>query len=191
VPAETVTVTCLATHYGDTDPPVVEWMGQVVQPKFGDVELELVCEPSGTLDRAYNQGPKWQRACWKTVYSTGVRGCNLALDAYEVEATLSAVDGLTLTSAAFATAPLNLAGGWIEWTGASGTQRLTIMAHAGEEVVVLSGAADLDVGLDVVARPGCEQTWAACAARGNTINYGGAIYKPVKNPMDGVSMSWR
>lgn len=189
-PAETVSVTCYAYHVGDADLPAVEWMGQVVQPRFGDVELELECEPTTAFDRAYKQGPRWQRACWKTVYSSGVRGCNLGLDAFKVDAVLSAVSGLTLTAAAFASAPLNLAGGWIEWTGASGVQRLTIMRHVGDEIDVLTGAADLAATLVVVARPGCEQNWAACLARSNTVNYGGAIYKPTKNPTDGVSMSW-
>lgn len=189
-PTETVSIVCMAMHVGDTDPPAVEWMGQVVQPRYTDVELELECEPTASIERAFNQGPKWQRACWKTVYSTGIRGCNLAIDAYKVDATLSAVSGAVLTASAFATSTFNLNGGWIEWTGASGTRRATIIRHDGTEIAVLAGSAELVVGLSVTVRPGCEQNWAACDARGNTVNYGGAIYKPIKNPMDGVSMSW-
>ena len=191
-PGQAVTVECLATHFGDTDPPVVEWTGEVLQPRFKDVELELQCVPTRSYDRAYNQGPKWQRACWKTVYSTGVRGCNLGLDAFKVDAELTEVDGLTLTAAEFAAAPINLAGGWIEWEGVSGTQRLTVMRHVGSEITVLSGASELEVGLVVAARPTCEQTWEACAARraDPQNHFGGAVYKPIKNPREGVSMSW-
>lgn len=263
VPSSTVYVTCLATHYGDTDPPAVEWMGQVTQPKFSDVELELTCEPSGGTDRARNQGAKWQRGCWKTVYSTGLRGCNLvagpiqvagtltavsgsditaaefvaqqrtfvggtaewddagtprsaniiahsgttltlddvtglAIDsevtAYTVplwtEATLTDVDGLTLTAPEFSSAPFSLVGGSLTWTNDAGViERRSIMSHNGDTITVLYGSADLDIGLDVVAVPGCPRTWAACTDRNNTINYGGAIYKPGKNPTEG-SMSW-
>lgn len=270
VPSSTVYVTCLATHYGDTDPPAVEWMGQVTQPKFTDTELTLTCEPTGGTDRARNQGAKWQRGCWKTVYSAGLRGCNLlaggipvdgilsavsgnditapeftapprpfvggkvrwttseevlgegpvphvanitahtgstlTLDdpdglavadevtaytlPFEVEATLSAVSGLALVAEAFADAEFNLAGGSLTWTSASGLEeRRSIMSHSGDTITVLYGSNDLAIGLAVVALPGCSRTWAACAARSNTGNYGGAIYKPAKDPLKD-SMSW-
>lgn len=190
VPSSTVYVTCLATHYGDTDPPAVEWMGQVIQPKFSDVELELTCEPTGGTDRARNQGAKWQRGCWKTVYSTGLRGCNLDPAEFEIAATLSGASGLTLTATAFGTAPINLAGGSLTWTNDAGViERRSIMSHSGNNITVLYGSSDFEPGLAVVALPGCPRTWAACEARGNTINYGGAIYKPGKNPTED-SMSW-
>ncbi|MBC7162692.1 MAG: DUF2163 domain-containing protein [Immundisolibacter sp.] len=190
IPSDSITVTCLATHYGDTDPPAVEWSGIVTQPSFTDIELTLTCEQSPAIAKARNQGPKWQRACWKTVYSTGLRGCNLALDAFEVSTTLSAVNGLDVGSSAFADAPLALDGGWIEWTRLDGlVERRSIMEHSLGNLRLLYGAADLAVGLAVIARPGCQQTWAACVARGNTINYGGAIYKPRKDPTE-TPMSW-
>lgn len=332
IPSGTVRVTCLATHVGDTDPPVVEWMGVVTQPRYSDTELELTCTPAADTDRARYQGAKWQRACWKTVYSSGLWGCNLdpaalpvpgtltavsgtditaaawaaparslsggsaawivatarsgsvtaisssvvtlddvtglavgssvswsdgstsysatvtALDSLDVTlddvtgiaagtalawsedvlhtaaitavagstltlddatglavgstviayapsltvtATLTAVSGLTLTAAEFAAAPLNLAGGSLQWTTAAGiVERRSIMSHSGDSLGVLWSGADLAVGTNVIAKPGCPRTWAACAARGNTVNYGGAIYKPVENPLEGVSMSW-
>lgn len=191
IPSDPVHVVCMATHFGDTDPPIVEWMGVVTQPKFGDVELELICEPTNGTARARNQGPKWQRGCWKTVYSTGLRGCNLDPDTGRVTTALTAVSGLTLTAPAFASAPLSLAGGALTWVRSDGLlERRSIMAHTGDSITVLYGADDLAPGLSVTARPGCPRTWAACEARGNTLNYGGAVYKPIKNPMDGVSMSW-
>lgn len=190
VPGSTVFVSCLAMHDGDTDTPAVEWMGQVTQPKFTDAELELTCEPAGGNDRARNQGAKWQRACWKTVYSTGLRGCNLPPEDFQVPATLTAVSGLSLTAAAFAAAPHNLAGGSLTWTTTAGLiERRSIIAHAGDTLTVLYGAADLEEGLAVIALPGCPRTWAACEARLNTENFGGAIYKPSKDPLKD-SMSW-
>lgn len=191
VPNDPVSVMCMSTHYGETEPPVVEWMGVVTQPKFSDVELELTCEPNSGRGRARNQGPKWQRGCWKTVYSVGLRGCNLDPGPLEVDATVTSVSGLTVTAAAFASSPLSLAGGSLVWTRGDGlVERRSIVAHSGSTITLLYGATDLDPGLAVTARPGCPRTWAACEARENTDNYGGSIYKPVKNPMDGVSMSW-
>lgn len=189
-PSDTVRVVCMAAHIGDTDPPQVEWMGVVVQPKFTDTELTLTCEPGVGIASALNQGPKWQRGCWKTVYSTGPRGCLLDPEAFVVAATLTGVTGLTLTATEFGTAPLTLAGGWWEWTRTDGlVERRSIMSHSGTSIVLLYGAEDLAIGVAGVARPHCEQTWAACTARSNTINFGGAIYKPVKNPSE-ESMSW-
>lgn len=191
IPSDSIAVTCLATHIGDADPPAVEWSGIVTQPSFTDVELTLTCEEGPAIAKARNQGPKWQRACWKTVYSTGLRGCNLALDAFAVSTTLSAVNGLDVGSSAFADAPLALDGGWIEWTRLDGlVERRSIMEHSLGNLRLLYGAADLAPGLAVIARPGCQQTWAACEARGNTIHYGGAIYKPRKDPSE-TPMSWK
>jgi hypothetical protein len=191
-PADAVRVICMATHIGDTDPPKVEWMGIVTQPQFTDVELTLTCEQGPATPRAVNQGPKWQKGCWKTVYSTGPRGCGLDPDAFAVSVTLSGVSGLTVTASAFATAPLSLAGGWVEWTRADGlVERRSIRSHSGSSVALWYGATDLAAGLAVVARPACEQTWDACAARfpDPENHYGGAIYKNIK-PATGDSMSW-
>ncbi len=190
-PSDKVYVTCLATHFGDTDPPRVEWMGEVSQPKFTDAELTLGCEPTSGAGNIRNQGAKWQRACWKTVYSTGIRGCNLDPEPLKIEAVLTGVNGLTAAAAEFAAAPLALAGGTATWLRDDGLiERRSIMRHAGSDITLLYGAADLAEDLAVTVLPGCPRTWAACEARGNTLNYGGAIYKPVKNPLDGVSMSW-
>ncbi|MBH1476317.1 phage BR0599 family protein [Stenotrophomonas forensis] len=191
IPSDSVHVVCLSTHHGDSSPPIVEWSGVVTQPKFGDVTLELTCEPTNGLARARQQGPKWQRACWKTVYSAGPRGCNLSRDSVKVEGMLSSATGMLVSSPAFGLSPLPLAGGYLTWTRSDGlVERRTIMGHSGNTITLLYGAADLAAGLAVVALPGCARTWAACEVRGNTDNYGGSVYKPIKNPMDGVSMSW-
>jgi hypothetical protein len=191
-PSDTVRVICLATHEGETDPPNVEWMGIVVQPEFTDTQLTLTCEQGNSIASAVNQGPKWQKGCWKTVYSTGPRGCGLDPDAFAVSTTIGSVTGVTVTAAAFSSAPLALAGGWLEWTRTDGlVERRSIRAQTGAEIVLWYAASDLTVGLAVVARPPCEQTWTACAARfpDPENHYGGAIYKNIK-PASGESMSW-
>lgn len=192
VPTDRIDVICLVAHRGQTDAPKVQWMGRVLQPKFGDVELQLSCEPNGTEARNRGRGARWQKACPKTVYSTGPRGCGLSRDAFKVDATPT-VSGLQLTSAAFAASSLTLNGGWWEWTRDDGfVEKRTIIGHAGDTITVLSGGVDLATGVAGTARPNCQKTWAACAARFSDPenHYGGAIYKPVKNPTDGVSMSW-
>lgn len=191
IPTDTVGVVCMSYDAGTGAAPAVEWIGEVIQPKLSDTEMELVCEPNNGFSRARNQGPKWQRGCWKTPYSTGPRGCNLSLDAFRVEAVATAAAGATVNAAEFAAVPFNLGGGYLTWTGAAGLlERRSIIAHTGESIGLLFGSAGLQAGMLVNAWPTCPRTWAACEARENTDNYGGSVYKPVKNPMDGVSMSW-
>lgn len=197
IPSDPIHVTCLATEHGATAPPRVEWSGWAIQPAYTDTELELTCDPNSPHGDAVNQGAKWQRACFKTVYSTGPRGCNLDPDDFEV---LGAVDGepagLTVTVPEFAGTAFSLLGGTFYWVRADGIrEERPIMAHNNDTgaVTLLWGGADLADGLAVSALPNCPGTWAACAARrpDPELHYGGAIYKPVKDPiLDGVSMSW-
>lgn len=192
VPSDVIGVICMAYHANDPDAQaLVEWMGRVAQPKFTDGNLELTCKPTGSTDRAQRKGPKWQKACWKTTYSTGPRGCNLVKADFQLAATVTAISGLSITAAEFGTAPLNLAGGAFSWTRADGVvEQRPIMAHSGSTITLLYGGNDLAVGTACTALPDCARTWSACVARNNTINYGGAIYKPIKNPYQGQSMSW-
>lgn len=191
VARDRIDVVVLNAHRGDSDTPKIEFQGVVSQPKFNsDVELELVCEPYGASARARGQGFRWQKACPKAVYSTGPRGCNLDRDAFKVDATPT-VSGLQLTADEFAAAPLNLAGGWWEWTDGDGwLQKDYIVSHSANKIVLLSGGNDL--GTAGTARPICQKTYDACSVRHADPwnHYGGAIYKPIKNPTDGVSMSW-
>jgi hypothetical protein len=114
---------------------------------------------------------------------------------FETSGTLTAVDGVTLTAVEFALAnlvkPLPLLGGEARWTDSNGQEhRRMITAHSGSTIRLHFGGPELAPGLFVTVLPNCPQSYAACGERENTDNYGGAIYLPIENPMDGVSMSW-
>lgn len=192
VPGDTVGVVCMAYHANDPDlQTIVEWQGRVAQPKFTDGKLELTCLPSKRLMSALRQGPKWQRSDWKVPYAPAPRGMGLLRADYEFAATLTAVSGLTLTAAAFATSTYNLAGGELSWTRASGiVERRMILSHTGTSIMLLYGGAELAAGLAVTALPTCGHTWADFAARGNTDEYGGSVYMPIDDAYNGQSMSW-
>ncbi len=198
VPSDKVQVMCFDWMFGDTDAPKLVWSGVVSQPQFTDVELELTCLPNSAFGEAKNQGPRAQRACWKVPYSTGLDGCNLDPADFEVPGTISVVAGLTITVPAFAAAPLSLLQGEFRWprevTAHNGdieiTERRTITSVSGAVITLLYGGEGLANGVDVTGLPGCPGTWDACEARDNTINHGGAAYKPIKSPYDGESMSW-
>lgn len=199
IPSDRVKVMCFDWMYGDTDPPRMAWSGEVADPTFTDVQLELTCEPWDSIGEAKGQGPKSQRACPKVPYSTGKFGCHLDPEDFTVAGTVTAIAGLTLTVPEFAAAPLSLLQGEFKWqrsvTAHNGvnaiTERRTIMAHDGASVTLLYGGLGLGAAsLACSGLPGCEGTWDACDARDNTINHGGAPQKPVKNPYDGQALTW-
>lgn len=196
IPTGAVEVACLEYELGSVASPDVQWIGHVSEPpRFTDVELELNCTPGSVKARAADQGPRVQRACFKEVYSTGIRGCNLVRADFETTATLTAVDGVLLTAAAFDGQPLTLLGGGAEWTDANGAVHgRMITYHSGTQIRIHFGGPDLAIGTAVTVYPNCEQTWEACAARrADPQNHiGSAQYLPVENPTaGGVSMTWR
>jgi hypothetical protein len=188
-PSQRIFVDILTQHVDDPDAETrVEWMGRVVGPSFTDTELKLTCDPSYRTGKIAGTGRRWLRGCGVPLYSQGIGMCNLDKATQALPATLSAVSGLQLTAAAFATAPLNLAGGFLEWTRSDGLlEERTI--HTGDAIVIDYGALDLAAALAVTAYPGCEHNLTACGVRGNSINYPGYKDLPTEDPMP-RSQAW-
>lgn len=186
-PSGIVSVTCLSYHVNDPDlQTTVEWSGRAAQPKFTDAALELTCEPTSGNSTTTGNGGVWSRGCQVVLYSQGLGMCNVDPALHAFAATLTSVSGLTLKAAAFAASPKDLAGGYIEWTSASGiVERRDIMAHTGDAIVVNYGARDLAPELELIALPGCPHNWDGCESFDNTDNYGGCMYLSGKNPFAG------
>ncbi|HEX7383352.1 MAG TPA: DUF2163 domain-containing protein, partial [Burkholderiaceae bacterium] len=163
IPSDSIQVVCMAMHLNDPDRQVaVEWIGFVSQPAYSDGKLELTCLPPGSISKARYQGPKFQRGCWKTLNSTGPRGCNLPRDKFAVPAKITALDGLTATLSATHIADLPRSGTWLSWgaseqrsvTGGTG-QTLAIAKDTGlapsAEVVLLCPLAGAVTAVDGLA----------------------------------------
>lgn len=180
-PSDPIAVTILTQHYGETD-ALADWVGRVISPKYGDTTLVLTSEPTGTSARRGHGGRTWQRGCDLLLFYCGVDRAVHALPA-----TLSAVTGLTLTAAAFATRPSGrMAGGYIEWMRSDGLlDRRSIDSHSASAIVIDYSAADLLVGLALTAYPGCNQGWDDCTYYANTDNFGGELWIPGRNYYDG------
>ena len=176
----------MAAHRGDADVHV-EWTGRVVSASFTDTQMTLACHPSSRSgDRGGVRIP-WQRSCGLVVYGQGRGQCNLRREDFAVPAVLADAAGMVLTAPEFAAAPFTLAGGYIEWVMPSGlVQQRGILEHTGDAIRMHFWDTAFAPGLSVTAYPHCEQTYAACAARGNTENFGGAKEMPVKDPMKGL-----
>jgi len=148
IPSDPITVTCLSWNPDSEDPPRVEWTGWAVQPVYDDAQLELTCDPNPPAGAAGNQGPKLQRSCFKTVYSTGIRGCNLVAGPLEVAGTLSAVVGNDITAPEFADAPAGLVGVW--WIDDDVLHTAAVVAQAGD-TLTLDDATGLAADAEVTA----------------------------------------
>lgn len=182
--SQVVLVDCLCVHRGTAE-AAVEWTGRVVVPKFYDTEIELVCEPTRSVNKARSYNFRWQRGCGVPVYSQGIGMCNLDPLAYAVAGIVSAVAGLEVRAPEFAAAA-DLAGGALVWPRPDGEiEHRTILAHLGDTVFIDYGTDALPEGNVVEALPGCAHTWDACAAYGNTDNYPGVLTIPRRSPHDG------
>ncbi|PBJ83701.1 hypothetical protein CMZ84_04215 [Lysobacteraceae bacterium NML93-0399] len=154
IPSDEISVICLSYRPGSDELPDVEWMGWAVQPAYSDAQLEINCDSNPPHGSAPNQGPKWQRACFKTVYSTGIRGCNLPAGGYLVPAELTAVAGNTITAEALVNPKRTFVGGYVQWQDATDpelTHRRAITAHEGATVMLADDVGDLAVGAQVSA----------------------------------------
>ncbi len=183
-----VGLTIYAGHLGETDALVV-WIGRVISPKFTPTTLTLTGEPSTTTSRKSGQAQCWQRGCMHVLYKQGDGLCNAVKATFAAAATLTSVAGATLQAEAFATFPVGrLAGGYIEWTNASGTvERRSIDKHDTANTILLYyPAADLAVASVVTVYPGCKHTYEDCDTYfNNHENYGGDLYAPERSPFNG------
>lgn len=148
IPSDPITVICLSYDPTSGDPPAVEWTGWALQPAFDGGQLELTCTPNPPASTAINQGSKWQVSCFKTVYSTGLRGCNLVPGPHTVTAELSAVAGDDITAAAFVAPPLP----WlrVEWMDDATPRSANVTAQAGD-TLTLDDTTGLVIGSEVTA----------------------------------------
>jgi hypothetical protein len=186
-PSGPVFVTWLAMHYGDNE-VAVEWTGRVIGARFTDTVLELNCEPTRSNGGSRGLNLRWQRGCPLAVYSQGIGMCNLDKADFAVPGVLTAAEGITLEADAFGELPSGrLAGGFVEYLRADGEiETRSIMAHAGNQIVLNYGTDQLEEDAEVTAYWGCPHNFAACRDLfENEPNYGGAVYMPIKSPFDG------
>jgi hypothetical protein len=191
VPNDQVKVICMSYHAKDPDKEIViDWQGRVSAASYTDGQFELTCLNKSTKDKGLRRGPKWGKSCWKDVYGTGIRGCNLSRDLYKITGAVTAINGLTVSAAEFADSQFSLAGGEFTWTRDDGiVESRPIMSHDGTDITVLYFGNGLAVGTAYEAVPDCPRNWAACEARDNTDNYGGSVYEPTEDAFS-QSMSW-
>lgn len=185
-PSTDLALTVFAIHHTDPDAQaIVAWIGRVKSQMQKESVVEQACEPAYTGIQTAGLRRRWQINCPHVLYAPST--CTLAAAPQKVVATLTGVSGFTVSSAAF-TLPggLSFAGGFLEWSSGRGYfERRTIDSVSVTTLTLAYGSPDLVVGLEVNAYPGCRHNSDDCTDFGNIDNYGGDLYIPSKNPMDG------
>jgi len=169
----------------------VIWKGRLTTTVPEDDHLKLVFESIYTSMRRPGLRAKFQKACRHALYG---RGCGVLPADFAEAATVSAISGVTVTSAAAAGfADGYFAGGML--ASPDGTFSY-VSAHVGSALTMnrISGNlaaawASTGAGLAVTLYPGCDKSYSTCENKfSNDDNYGGFDYIPTKNPMGGQSI---
>lgn len=172
-------------HRGDADPNPF-WSGRVLNCDWQQNEAVFYCESIYTSLRRTGLRRLYGRNCPYEHYG---RECKALEAAFRSEATLTAVDGIALSAAAFdAEDDGRFIGGFISWEPIAGEViRRAIIGHTGDTVQVTHPVPGLEAGQVVLAHPGCARNIADCNDFYDNIeNYGGlAPFMQKINPFGG------
>lgn len=185
------TVTTLTVFRQRDSGTSVIWKGRLASTLPDDAFCKLVFESIYTSMRRPGLRARFQKSCRHPLYG---RGCLLNAEDFAQAATISAITGRTITvPEADAFANGFFSGGMVK--ASDGTFGY-ITKHENAELelnrVSAGLAADFAAtgpGTATTIYPGCDHSYATCAAKfNNDDNYGGFDYIPTKNPMGGSSI---
>lgn len=175
-PTDVVTINVYRAHAGETTGAVI-WSGRVLNCEWSDSTASLVCEPVSSSLQRVGLRRMYQRQCPHVLYGTA---CGVNKASFDLSALLTYVNGLTLSSPQFTSAPSGyFAGGYLEF----GSEKRFITSHTGADITLNIPLYGLQAGDTVTVYAGCDHSLATCASKfSNTANYGGFPYIPRKNP---------
>ena len=165
------------------DEPLVLFKGRVTQPKFDESAhtMTLVCSTAESYQRRNILTRKFQRNCANKIYD---RFCGLKIEDWAQEATVTAVNGLSVTFT------LNDPNFVLE----SGYFTRGLLLKDGLETFIQEHAGTLQlyrehqglaVGDLVLLAPGCDQSVSLCNSRfNNHLRYHGFPNMPTENPVN-------
>lgn len=182
------TLTVFSKRTSGTD---VIWKGRLTSVSPENDHLRMTFESIFTSMRRPGLRARFQKNCRHALYG---RGCFLDPADFAFAATIDAIAGNALTSTEADTRPDGyFTGGML--AAPDGTL-CYIAEHVGSTIRVNRVPASLAAafaedgpGVAVTLYPGCDHSYATCAAKfSNDDNYGGFDYIPTKNPMGGSSI---
>ena len=184
-PEEVVLVTLRRLHAGDGE-AVIIWLGRILNVTLNNASAAIHCESVYTSLKRVGLRRLYQKSCPHVLYS---QGCGLNSASYKVTKTVSAVSGTTITVNSIGSSDGYYAGGMLEWTSSGVVHRRAIHSQTGGAIVLGFSIPGLSVSDSVDLYPGCDHTLATCDGKfGNSLNYGGMPFFPLKNPFAGVAI---
>jgi uncharacterized phage protein (TIGR02218 family) len=181
-PNQVVNLTVFCGHDGESEVGCA-FTGRVSTPKFSET-CEITCESRQATWKQQIPSLVFQNQCplrW------GGPRCGVTKDNYRVPAAIEAINGLVLSSPAFAAhADGWFRGGWVELNG---VLRM-ITGHTGSDITLLVPMPGISLGAQVVAFPGCPGTEEACRVKfSNLDQHLGCCRIPGINPFgtDGIA----
>lgn len=180
----TIISVVLREKHRSEDQIVVRWMGRALACDFDGSKATIHCEPISSSEKRDGLTLKVSRSCQWALFGDG---CTLDRADWDLDTTVTAIDGSTLTVAALDAVPY--AGGDIEWVDADGDTHIRFIESFDDVTLTLTlnrpfyGIAVTDA---VNLSPGCAHDMNTCdTVYSNSINYGGRPHMTTKNPMNG------
>lgn len=185
-PPAPVTLTIFGLQrYDGTAEVVPIFVGEVLSARFTGSECQLLVAPAWRGLKRQVPALTVQNQCAWMLFSGG---CGLDREDFKDVATLTAVEGLTVSSTTFdARADGYYVNGWLE---AADGERRVIVAHVGPVVTVAGPMpASFAVSAEVFAFAGCDRTEVTCRVKfNNLVHHLGFPRVPGRNPHDGTSL---
>lgn len=184
-PSSVVNLLIKRVHEGDLTDARVMWAGRVLSVAWAEDKVKMTCQSLFTRLKQPGLRRLYGKSCPHLLYQQGPGQCNVVAETFRVPVTITAVSGITVTSADFDAFPDGyFVGGKlsIETTPGIFEQR-GIQQHVGDTVTMTHALANFVPGLTVDAFPGCDKKIETCHNKFNNVpNFGGTPYIPQKNP---------
>lgn len=189
-PGSVVGVTVLKGHRQDPSQEYIGfWTGRILGCRWEGVKGVLLAESASVSKQRIGLRRKYQPGCPHDLYGTNPNGCGVLRSAYQLTATVSAVDGadITFTSGVGDNGDGYYNGGYIQWSvGSEYSEFRMIEQQVGNVLSVTFAPSTLLAGAVVSIFPGCNRTLAECTTKfGNYLNYGGWPWMPAVLPFNG------
>ncbi|MDH1211147.1 phage BR0599 family protein [Pseudomonas chengduensis] len=172
-------------HYGDGE-IVSRFTGSIASVKWPRLDsCTITCQDiESSMDRP-GLIDTYSRTCTTTLYSLQ---CGVDRNFHRVETTIQSLDGLAISSGAFASYPNGwFNGGYVEWPIGSGEyDSRHIETHAGSVLRLLGGTAGLAASQAIRVYPGCDFLAGTCNTKfDNLPNLRAVPHMDGKSPFDG------
>jgi len=174
-PIAPVTVTITRLVLDDFTQSIVLFTGQVLGVTFKDRTVSARCEANSSLFNVLIPKIICKPNCNHKFCDAG---CGLTLASYELESTVSAVSGNSLTINGLLATGHSYATGYV----LLGEDSRFITKQTNDTIFLHMAFSSIASGDTVIVYPGCDGSYASCTLYGNLPKFQGMLTIPQRNP---------